>query len=165
MPSTHSASTIYFAVYISLYIASSTRTLTVPLTLFITILLIAALSVVWSRVELGHHTRGQVIAGTMVGCLCARLWHSLWWEYALPLSVDLGLNKRLGVHEIGIVVGYVWDVFREHVTAEKQNKDITSEGGANEASIQYKHLKEHEVKNQLPKERRQKSMDGHSFNE
>ena len=115
MPSTHSASTMYFAVYISLYLAASTRTLTVPLTLFITILLIAALSVVWSRVELGHHTRGQVIAGAIFGCLCARAWHSLWWEYALPLLVNMGLNKRLGGHEIGIVAGYVWNVFREHV--------------------------------------------------
>jgi len=106
---------MYFAVYISLYLASSTPTLTVPLTLFITILLIAALSVVWSRVELGHHTRGQVIAGTIFGCLCARQWHSLWWEYALPWLVDIGFDKRLGVHEIGTVVGYVWDVFREHV--------------------------------------------------
>ncbi|CAG8549479.1 10549_t:CDS:2 [Paraglomus occultum] len=111
MPSTHSASTMYFAVYTSLYLASSVPTLTVFRTLFITILLGVALFIVWSRVELGHHTGAQVIAGTIAGCVCAAACHSLWWEYGLPLSVDLGLNRKLEVNDIGIVIDYVWDVF------------------------------------------------------
>ncbi|CAG8845804.1 26707_t:CDS:1, partial [Gigaspora margarita] len=87
MPSSHSAITIYFATFISLQLYTSSLDeffheffefisihsiqVTSPIKTFIKLILILlisliALSVVWSRVALGYHTKKQVIAGTLL---------------------------------------------------------------------------------------------------
>ncbi|CAG8454588.1 4041_t:CDS:2 [Ambispora gerdemannii] len=62
MPSTHSSSIMFFATYIALHLFAKNLDFSATLTILV-ILVMTALSVVWSRVELGHHTREQVLAG------------------------------------------------------------------------------------------------------
>ncbi|KAG9296166.1 hypothetical protein G9A89_014758 [Geosiphon pyriformis] len=95
MPSTHSSCIMFFASYISLHIFANHLDLPAVLLLLL-ILLTTALSVVWSRVELGHHTKAQVIAGMLLGCFWGWSWDAgwrIWWSPWLA-SRDLheGLN-------------------------------------------------------------------------
>lgn len=99
MPSSHSTITIYFATFISLQLYTSSLDeffhefcefisihsiqVTSPIKTFIKLILILlisliALSVVWSRVALGYHTKKQVIAGTLLGIYFGIIWNRLW---------------------------------------------------------------------------------------
>ncbi|CAG8790138.1 6454_t:CDS:2, partial [Dentiscutata erythropus] len=98
MPSSHSAIVIYFAIFISLqlytsslyeffdFISIHTIQITSPIKTFIKLILISlfsstALSVVWSRVALGYHTKKQVIAGMTLGFCLGVIWDRLWWRF------------------------------------------------------------------------------------
>ncbi|CAG8516278.1 2993_t:CDS:2 [Dentiscutata erythropus] len=98
MPSSHSAIVIYFAIFFSLqlytsslyeffdFISIHTIQITSPIKTFIKLILfslisLTALSVVWSRVALGYHTKKQVIVGMALGFWLGIIWYRLWWGY------------------------------------------------------------------------------------
>ncbi|KNZ74257.1 Dolichyldiphosphatase, partial [Termitomyces sp. J132] len=83
MPSTHSATISYYAVYISLacvYLSSHRSfPLSVCTRMFLAVLcLLYGIMVVWSRIWLGHHTWPQVIVGVTHGLIFAMVWFKLW---------------------------------------------------------------------------------------
>ncbi|KAI5476007.1 dolichyldiphosphatase [Pseudohyphozyma bogoriensis] len=65
---------------------------------------IAAGTVCWSRVKLGHHTPAQVLAGASLGSVIAMMWLVLWIGVGefVPQSVEVGW-LRTGVREQGMV--------------------------------------------------------------
>ncbi|CAG8630101.1 1262_t:CDS:1 [Cetraspora pellucida] len=96
MPSSHSTTIIYFATFISLqlhtislheffsfisiHITQTFINTLIKLTLS-SIVSLTALSVVWSRVALGYHTRNQVIVGMVLGFWLGIIWDRWWWRY------------------------------------------------------------------------------------
>lgn len=78
MPSSHSSAISYFAVYLQCVVSTRAHS---ALTIGAVCLLVFSLAVIWSRVQLGHHTQGQVIAGTLLGTSMAILFFSLWTHY------------------------------------------------------------------------------------
>ncbi|CAO3648872.1 unnamed protein product [Cunninghamella blakesleeana] len=72
MPSTHSQVIMYFATY-----AVLVGYQLMPFWL-ITFICLFAMAVVWSRVQLKHHTLSQVLVGTMIGIFMALLWFYGW---------------------------------------------------------------------------------------
>ncbi|KAF8798011.1 hypothetical protein BYT27DRAFT_7203706 [Phlegmacium glaucopus] len=83
MPSTHSATISYYAAYIFLGCLYLPVHPTLPSGLAIRILppliiLPCAISVIMSRVWLGHHTMPQVVAGISYGVAYASVWFVLW---------------------------------------------------------------------------------------
>ncbi|CAG8587981.1 313_t:CDS:1, partial [Cetraspora pellucida] len=96
MPSSHSTVIIYFATFISLqlhtislheffsfisiYTTQTSINTLIKLTLS-SIVSLTALSVVWSRVALGYHTRNQVIVGMVLGFCLGIIWDRWWWSY------------------------------------------------------------------------------------
>src|SRR5687767_13745097 len=66
-----------------------------------------ALSVWWSRIRLGHHTKAQVIAGGALGSACAvvafLLWHGSLWLEDIP-HVHLKGIPATGLQERGLVL-------------------------------------------------------------
>jgi len=124
MPSTHSSSIIFFATYITLQLFSSSLPQLAILFLSAAVI-VTALSVVWSRVELGHHTRGQVIAGMVLGLLCGLGWDAWWWRWWKPWLVGMKLDGRFGWKELEIVsVLVAKTVFRVNYKDDNE----TSEG-------------------------------------
>jgi dolichyldiphosphatase len=106
MPSTHSSSISFFGVYLSLCIArlkphprflphllsrrGDSNDFSLPIRALLTAaVLYGAVSVMWSRVRLGHHTPAQVIGGASVGgslaCICFWVWQTTLSSYA-PLA-------------------------------------------------------------------------------
>ncbi|KAF8201802.1 hypothetical protein BJ912DRAFT_946482 [Pholiota molesta] len=102
MPSTHSATISYFATYILL--ASTHLPLHTSLQPGYTwrvlpplICLPWAVSIVMSRVWLGHHTWPQVVAGASYGIALASIWYALWvggWN-AVGVKAEEALNDWL----------------------------------------------------------------------
>ncbi|RIA89468.1 phosphatidic acid phosphatase type 2/haloperoxidase, partial [Glomus cerebriforme] len=76
MPSSHSAIIIYFATFITLQLFNVASPL-VKLFSFLMVFIIGLL-VLWSRVELGHHTTAQVLMGMLLGIILAVFWNNLW---------------------------------------------------------------------------------------
>ncbi|RHZ83112.1 hypothetical protein Glove_99g359 [Diversispora epigaea] len=106
MPSAHSSITIYFATYISLQLFSSSLPYFTRLLLSI-IISITALSVVWSRVRLGHHTKSQVIAGVILGFSFGLIWDIWWWKEWNSRLIKLRLDGKLGWNEITILINFI----------------------------------------------------------
>ncbi|KAI8338490.1 phosphatidic acid phosphatase type 2/haloperoxidase [Chlamydoabsidia padenii] len=88
MPSTHSQAIMFFAVYF--HCVASNPWLANGVTLF-------ALAVVWSRVQLKHHTVSQVLVGSLFGALTAVLWYTAWLSGFKSLLLQLQ-NDRLPLH-------------------------------------------------------------------
>ena len=127
MPSTHSCSIAFFAVYLSLCLlllplhprlvslfakfASNNPTTTLLDERKIqairvglaTILVTTAGAVCWSRVKLGHHTSAQVLAGIALGGLVALGWLILWVGVDAPLkSVTITIRgEKWGLRRYG----------------------------------------------------------------
>jgi dolichyldiphosphatase len=91
MPSTHSATITYYAIYIALassYLPVHPSLLSVPLIRLAPLITTPwAASVLASRVWLGHHTWNQVAAGAACGSVTAFVWFYLWQHQGLS---DLG---------------------------------------------------------------------------
>ncbi|ORZ18548.1 hypothetical protein BCR42DRAFT_349005 [Absidia repens] len=81
MPSTHSQVIMFFATYFHCVAYTSMPSLVCCVSLL-------ALAVVWSRVQLKHHTLSQVTVGTLLGILCALLWYAAWSTILSPLIVE-----------------------------------------------------------------------------
>ncbi|KAI8970022.1 hypothetical protein BDF20DRAFT_838425 [Mycotypha africana] len=85
MPSSHSTAISFFAAYIHCLIIyelhrNKTATLSSRASEYcaLTLFHCFACGVIWSRVRLEHHTRAQVIAGTLLGMSLAILSYILW---------------------------------------------------------------------------------------
>lgn len=83
MPSTHSASITYFAVFIPLacaYLPIHPSLPLSPATCFLPLVIIFpwAFLVILSRVWLAHHTWPQVAVGSAYGAAFAYLWFKIW---------------------------------------------------------------------------------------
>lgn len=106
MPSSHSSITIFFATFITLQLFSSNLNYFTIISSS-SIIYFTALSVVWSRVIIGHHTKSQVIVGMLLGLVCGILWNNLWWNFVKPLSIELNLNGKIGWKEIEIIINII----------------------------------------------------------
>ncbi|CAO3654141.1 unnamed protein product [Cunninghamella echinulata] len=71
MPSTHSQVIMYFATY-----TFNVGYQTMPW--IVTLIGFFALAVVWSRVQLKHHTLAQVAVGSFIGIMVAMVWCQAW---------------------------------------------------------------------------------------
>lgn len=83
MPSTHSATITFFATYIAfacLYLPIHPSLPTSPATRVLPILVSTpwAVTIIGSRIWLGHHTVPQVVAGCACGLILSPVWFSLW---------------------------------------------------------------------------------------
>jgi len=83
MPSTHSATVSHYATYIFLGCLYLPIHPTLPSGLSVRILppliaFLGAVTIVMSRVWLGHHTMPQVVAGISYGVAFASVWFALW---------------------------------------------------------------------------------------
>ncbi|KAF7440486.1 hypothetical protein PC9H_000831 [Pleurotus ostreatus] len=84
MPSTHSATIIYYATYIPLACAKLPIHPSLPANSFVTRVLPVLIAVPYgyviaaSRVWLGHHTWKQVVVGGSYGAALAAVWFELW---------------------------------------------------------------------------------------
>ncbi|CAO3598893.1 unnamed protein product [Absidia cylindrospora] len=81
MPSTHSQVIMFFATYFLCVAYTTMPSLVCCVSFF-------ALAVVWSRVQLKHHTLSQVTVGALLGILCAQLWYAAWSIILSPLIVE-----------------------------------------------------------------------------
>ncbi|CAG8498230.1 11285_t:CDS:2 [Funneliformis mosseae] len=110
MPSSHSAISIYFATFVSLRLFDSGL---LPLYKLLSSLLvyIIALLILWSRVELGHHTTAQVLMGMFLGIILAMYWNDLWVNYWTPLLYELKLDGQLGLDELEVM----WNLVDEFI--------------------------------------------------
>ncbi|KAG1173424.1 hypothetical protein G6F70_003217 [Rhizopus microsporus] len=86
MPSSHSQAMSFFAAYFQLVTMSSIlpehfRLFGLSASVLAALLSTFSLGVIWSRVQLGHHTVSQVMAGTILGTLSALVWFRLWQAY------------------------------------------------------------------------------------
>ncbi|KAH9937336.1 PAP2-domain-containing protein [Fomitopsis serialis] len=91
MPSTHSATITFFAAYIALACLYLPIHPTLPSSPFTRVLPIIisipwAVTIVVSRIWLGHHNVPQVIAGCACGLVLAPLWFNLWTHGANDYS-------------------------------------------------------------------------------
>ncbi|KAI8972710.1 phosphatidic acid phosphatase type 2/haloperoxidase, partial [Pilobolus umbonatus] len=77
MPSSHSQAIAFFTTYIHCAFLSHSHK-TTGMYMFTLCFHLFSIAVIWSRVRLGHHTEGQVLAGTALGILCALIWYGLW---------------------------------------------------------------------------------------
>ncbi|CAI2163500.1 13424_t:CDS:1 [Funneliformis geosporum] len=113
MPSSHSAIFIYFATFVSLRLFDSSL---LPLNKLLSSLMvyIIALLVLWSRVELGHHTTAQVLMGMFLGIFLAMYWNDLWVNYWTPLLFELKLDGQLGFEELKIMWNFVNEFINEN---------------------------------------------------
>ncbi|KAI9267096.1 hypothetical protein EDC94DRAFT_602267 [Helicostylum pulchrum] len=85
MPSSHSAAICFLTTYLQcLFTAALTWQNVIVLLFFHGF----SLAVVWSRVRLGHHTKAQVICGSLFGLSCALVAFYLWKSYFSTLDLD-----------------------------------------------------------------------------
>jgi dolichyldiphosphatase len=77
MPSAHSQIIMFVSTYYQCAAYDKTPLLVGGVSLF-------ALSVVWSRVQMKHHTISQVLVGALIGILSAILWYSAWSSLLFP---------------------------------------------------------------------------------
>ncbi|CAB4489550.1 acid phosphatase/Vanadium-dependent haloperoxidase [Rhizophagus irregularis] len=104
MPSSHSAIIIYFATFISLQLFNVTTNSSSSVKLFSFLLVfIIALLILWSRIELGHHTTAQVLMGMLLGIIFAIFWNNLWVNYWMPFLLELKLDGQLSYVELEII--------------------------------------------------------------
>ncbi|KAL7334941.1 hypothetical protein PS15p_200493 [Mucor circinelloides] len=76
MPSSHSTAISFFTSYLTCVVLV---TPTIPYKYLLLIVFHCfSLSVVWSRVRLQHHTRAQVVAGTLLGAFLAIVAFLMW---------------------------------------------------------------------------------------
>jgi dolichyldiphosphatase len=91
MPSTHSASITYYAIYIGCacaYLPIHSTLLRIPFIRLVPLITTPwAASILASRVWLGHHTWEQVTAGAACGLVSALVWFDLWHRQGLS---DIG---------------------------------------------------------------------------
>ncbi|KAL1935765.1 hypothetical protein VTP01DRAFT_4905 [Rhizomucor pusillus] len=87
MPSSHSQVIAFFTIYLHCILTAQARTL-LNTALFL-IIHIFGLSVVWSRVRLGHHTKSQVAVGILIGALIGYLWYIGWKDFVVQYESDL----------------------------------------------------------------------------
>jgi dolichyldiphosphatase len=87
MPSSHSAAICFLTTYLQCLI-SNAGALTWQNIIVLLFFHGFSLAVVWSRVRLGHHTKSQVIAGSLFGLSCALVAYSLWHFYFSKLDID-----------------------------------------------------------------------------
>ncbi|KAI9028108.1 phosphatidic acid phosphatase type 2/haloperoxidase [Phycomyces nitens] len=80
MPSSHSQVVIFFAVYIHLAFSSNWIEYSLGRSILVLVVQLVAFLIVWSRVELGHHTLAQVLVGSALGAAMALSWFLLWQE-------------------------------------------------------------------------------------
>lgn len=89
MPSSHSTAISFFTSYLTCVVLV---TPTIPYKYLLLIVFHCfSLSVIWSRVRLQHHTRAQVVAGTLLGIFLAAASFLMWKCYfstALPPLVQ-----------------------------------------------------------------------------
>ena len=106
MPSTHAATTSYYAASIILGCLYLPIHPTLPSGLSVRILppLIAfpcAVTIVMSRLWLGHHTTAQIVAGISYGVAFASVWFALWtrglnsWGEQAEEIFNYGINATL----------------------------------------------------------------------
>ncbi|KAI9244313.1 phosphatidic acid phosphatase type 2/haloperoxidase [Sporodiniella umbellata] len=83
MPSSHSQAMGFFSGYfhqLVLFVAPQ-KLFGLSPSIFALLLDLATISVVWSRVYLGHHTAAQVLSGVSLGALCSIGWFHIWQAY------------------------------------------------------------------------------------
>lgn len=79
MPSSHSQAIAFFTAYIHCALLSDTSN---RVGIYYTLCFhLFSAAVIWSRVKLEHHTKSQVLAGTVLGVVCALIWYRLWLGY------------------------------------------------------------------------------------
>lgn len=85
MPSSHSAAIFFLNTYLQCLFNAAFTWQNICILLFFHGF---AISVVWSRVRLGHHTESQVIAGSLFGFSCALVAFYLWKNYFSAFDLD-----------------------------------------------------------------------------
>lgn len=85
MPSSHSAAIFFLNTYLQCLFNAAFTWQTISILLFFHGF---AVSVVWSRVRLGHHTKSQVIAGSIFGFSCALVASYLWKNFFSAFDLD-----------------------------------------------------------------------------
>lgn len=88
MPSSHSAAIIFLTTYLSSVFALTWQNILVLLFFHG-----FSFAVVWSRVRLGHHTKSQVLAGSLYGFSCAMLATTLWFKYFSIYDLDNHIDQ------------------------------------------------------------------------
>ncbi|KAI7868743.1 hypothetical protein BDF14DRAFT_1790410 [Spinellus fusiger] len=78
MPSSHSQSIAYCAVYVHFGFIDAYISNTVTLCALVSMCYGIALTVFWSRISLKHHTLSQVLVGAIVGAFMGFGWLLLW---------------------------------------------------------------------------------------
>lgn len=84
MPSSHSQVIAFFTTYIYctvLHSSSSSSMGWLERALVLAAAGISGVSVIWSRVQLGHHTPAQVMVGATIGSVMAYGWYAVWTSY------------------------------------------------------------------------------------
>jgi dolichyldiphosphatase len=103
MPSSHSAIIIYFVTFASLQLSNITTLSPLIKLLYSLMFYVIALLILWSRVELGHHTTSQVLMGMLLGTTLAIFWNNLWVNHWIRSLHELKLDGKLGYNELGII--------------------------------------------------------------
>ena len=103
MPSSHSAIIIYFVAFVSLQLSNVTTLSSSIKLLYSLVFYVIAILILWSRVELGHHTTAQVLMGMLLGTILAIFWNNLWVNYWMPSLHELNLDGKLGYTELEII--------------------------------------------------------------
>lgn len=85
MPSSHSAAICFLTTYLQCLFTAALTWQNVSVLLFFHGF---SLAVVWSRVRLGHHTKSQVVVGSLFGFSCAMVAFYLWKSYFSTLDLD-----------------------------------------------------------------------------
>lgn len=96
MPSSHSAAICFLTTYLQCMFSTASDGGALTSWQNIIVLLFFhgfSLAVVWSRVRLGHHTKTQVIAGSLFGLSMALIAYSLWHFYFSTLDLDGHVNE------------------------------------------------------------------------
>ncbi|KAG2213516.1 hypothetical protein INT47_009190 [Mucor saturninus] len=85
MPSSHSSAIFFLNTYLQCLFNAAFTWQNICILVFFHGF---AISVVWSRVRLGHHTESQVIAGSLFGFSCALVAFYLWKNYFSAFDLD-----------------------------------------------------------------------------
>jgi dolichyldiphosphatase len=89
MPSSHSQVASFFATYSNFESGFIKADWSIHVGLVVANAI--ALSVIWSRVRLGHHSLAQVSVGTVIGMLFGYFWNRLWHSGYLEAYNDVML--------------------------------------------------------------------------
>ncbi|KAF9918704.1 hypothetical protein BX616_006591 [Lobosporangium transversale] len=81
MPSSHAQLVAFFVCYISLQLVLMEPEGSPGQWFLILLLQLYAWSVVWSRIQVGHHTVSQVLVGAIIGAIYGMVWFAIWiWK-------------------------------------------------------------------------------------